>query len=78
MSQLPPYFLDLVYDALLKSFWRKPALKRFLRRSGVSEAALATSTGNDSKRDWLDQLFPKIEAAQKRAGVHQQDRAGFT
>jgi hypothetical protein len=65
MSQLPPHFVELVYDAVLKSFWRKPALKRFLRASGISEAALAQLDPNDTKRVWLDQLFPKLETAAK-------------
>jgi hypothetical protein len=64
-KKLSPHFIELVYDALLKSFWRKSALKKFLRRSGISENALAKMDETDSKRVWLDNLFPKLEAAQK-------------
>jgi hypothetical protein len=65
MPGLPPHFIELVYDALLKSFWRKPALKRFLKASGISDNALAQLDTNETKRNWLDSLFPKLEAAQK-------------
>jgi len=76
MSQLPPHFIELVYDAALKSFWRKPALKRFLRALGISEAALAQLDPNDTKRVWLDQLFPKLETAAKgTALINQMARA---
>ena len=59
------YFLDLVYDALLKSFWRKKAFKRFLRRVHVSETFLATIDPDESKRDTLDRLFPLLEKTPK-------------
>jgi len=76
MSQLPPHFIELVYDAVLKSFWRRPALKRFLRASGIPEADLAQLDPNDTKRVWLDQLFPKLETAAKGpALINQMARA---
>ena len=37
---LPPHFIDLVQDALLKSFWTKKALRTFIRRSHISESFL--------------------------------------
>ena len=76
MSQLPPHFIELVYDAVLKSFWRKPALKRFLRASGISDSALAQLDPSDTKRVWLDELFPKLEAVHKgRALINQMARS---
>ena len=63
-DRLPPHFVELVYDTLLKSFWRKKALKRFLRRFGVRQTVLAQLAESDSKREWLDFLFPKLEQAE--------------
>ena len=60
-ERLPPHFVELVYDALLKSFWRKKVLKRFLRRFGVRESVLAQLSESESKREWLDLIFPRLE-----------------
>lgn len=64
-TTLPPHFIELVQDALLKSFWKKLALKNFLRRSHVSDSFLAQLDESESKRDWLDRLFPKLEASER-------------
>ncbi|MFN5348093.1 MAG: hypothetical protein ACK5A0_00900 [Polaromonas sp.] len=62
MSQsLPSHFIDLVRDALLKSFWRKPTLRQFLSRHRVKDAFLATWTAEETKREILERLFPKLE-----------------
>lgn len=61
-TQLAPHYLDLVGDAALKSYWRRKAFWTFLRRCGVSESFLATWEKDESKRDLLNRLFPKIEA----------------
>ena len=58
---IPPHYLDLVADAALKSYWRKRALRLFLRRCGVSETFLATWQEDESKRDLLHRLFPRLE-----------------
>lgn len=58
---IPPHYLELVADAALKSYWRKRALGLFLRRCGVSEGFLATWHADESKRDLLYRLFPKLE-----------------
>lgn len=63
MPGLSPHFVDLIQEAVLASFWRQEALRRFLRRSGVSEAALAHLTKDTTKRRYLDWLFPRIEAS---------------
>ena len=60
---IPPYYLDLVADAALKSYWRKKALRLFLRRCGVSQGFLATWQADESKRELLYRLFPKLEEA---------------
>jgi hypothetical protein len=61
-AAIPPYYLDLVADAALKSYWRKRTLRSFLRRCGVTESFLATWHSDESKRDLLHRLFPKLEA----------------
>ena len=59
-TKLTPYYIDLTYDACLKSFWRKQALAKFLRRSGISESFLATWGPEESKRSFLDRLFLEL------------------
>lgn len=58
---LPPHYLQLVWEATHKSYWRRQALHDFLRRCGLKEAFLATWTQEESKRDFLNRLFPKLE-----------------
>jgi hypothetical protein len=60
-DQLPPHYLELVSEAALKSYWRRNALRIFLRRCGVSEAFVSTWAKEESKRDLLHRLFPKLE-----------------
>jgi hypothetical protein len=60
-AQIPPHYLELVADAALKSYWRKKALRLFLRRCGVTESFLGTWQSDESKRDLLYRLFPKLE-----------------
>ena len=62
-KRLPPHFLHLVWEAAHKSYWRRQTLHDFLRRCGVNEAFLATWTHQESKRDFLNRLFPKLEAS---------------
>lgn len=63
-TRLPSHFIDLVRDALLKSFWRKPTLRQFLLRHHVKESFLATWSADETKRELLDRLFPKLEASE--------------
>ncbi|HEY3769044.1 MAG TPA: hypothetical protein VGN44_10250 [Candidatus Angelobacter sp.] len=58
---IPPHYLELVADAALNSYWRKRALALFLKRCGVKESFLATWAGEESKRDILYRLFPRLE-----------------
>jgi hypothetical protein len=62
VTAITPYFVQLVYEAALKSFWRKSALRKFLRQSSVKESFLATWGSEESKRDFLDRLFEKLQA----------------
>ncbi len=60
-EHLPPIYLELVCDAALKSYWRHQALWSFLRRCGVKEQFLATWIKSESKRQFLNRLFPQLE-----------------
>lgn len=62
-TSLPPHYLQLVWEATHKSYWRRQALHDFLRRCGVKESFLATWTQEESKRDFLNRLFPRLEAS---------------
>ena len=55
----------LVYEALLKSFWRKQTLKTFLRNTGISEQIISSWGEGESKRDFLDRLFSALSKSQK-------------
>jgi hypothetical protein len=66
---LPAHYLELVQDAALKSFWRKPALRAFLRRCGVSDAQLANWAADETKRLFLDRLFPILERSDRGIAV---------
>lgn len=58
---LPPHFLDLVADALLRSFWRKRALRTFLSRIGIKDTFLSTWHEDETKRDFVYRMFPRLE-----------------
>ena len=69
-TRLTPYYISLVYDACLKSFWRKKALAKFLRQCGVAKSFLADWGPDETKRDFLDRLFLKLPQTEKgRAGL---------
>lgn len=60
-ERLPPHFIELVADAALKSYWRRGALRDFLRRCGVKDSFLATWSEEETKRSFLARLFPLLE-----------------
>lgn len=64
-TRFTPYYIGLVYDAALKSFWRKNALRKFLRECGISERFLATWNEDERKRDFLDRLFNELLSSEK-------------
>lgn len=68
-KRLPPHFVDLVYQAALKSFWRKKTLRRFLQQCGIAEPFLSTWAPEESKRDLLDRLFASLERQPERDAV---------
>jgi len=71
-DDLPSHFIDLVQDALLKSFWRKNALLNFLRRHKISENFLASWQETETKRQFISRLLPKLEAHGKGSQVLKQ------
>ncbi len=69
-TRLTPYYINLVYDACLKSFWRKKALSKFLRQSSVAETFISTWGAEESKRDFLDRLFVELPKSDRgRSGL---------
>lgn len=69
-TRLTPYYIDLVYDACLKSFWRKRAVSQFLRQCGIAESFLSTWGTDETKRDFLDRLFADLPKTDKgRSGI---------
>ncbi|WHZ14057.1 MAG: hypothetical protein OJF52_000892 [Nitrospira sp.] len=77
-ERLPSHFIDLVQDALLKSFWRKNALLNFLRRHKIAESFLATWQETETKRAFIGRLFPKLESDSKGANVIRQMGASLS
>ena len=59
-TRLTPHYISLVYEACLKSFWRRKALAAFLRQCGVSKPFLQSWAPDESKRDVLDRLFLEL------------------
>ncbi len=69
-TRLTPYYINLVYDACLKSFWRKKALSQFLRQCGVSESFISTWGLEETKREYLDRLFNELPKTDRgRSGL---------
>ena len=67
-ERLPPHYVQLVWEATHKSFWRRQALHNFLRGSGIAESFLATWTPEETKRDFLNRLFPRLESSEEGIG----------
>lgn len=68
-AKFTPRLLELTYEATLKAFWRKSALRKFLRASHVSESFLATWAGDESKREFLDRAFAKLQTFDRGKAV---------
>ena len=75
-TRLTPHYVSLVYEACLKSFWRRKALASFLRQCGVSKGFLDNWVTGESKRDVLDRLFQELPKSDRgRAALERM--AGF-
>jgi len=69
-TRLTPYYVNLVYDACLKSFWRKKALSKFLRQCGVADTFINGWDPQESKREFLDRLFAELPKSDRgRSGL---------
>lgn len=67
--KLTPHLVQLAYEAALKSFWRKEALRKFLRQSHVSETYLSSWAADESKREFLDRMFAALQRTDKGKSV---------
>lgn len=71
-ARITPHFIQLVYEAALKSFWRKEALRKFLRECHVAEVHLSSWAHEESKRDFLDRTFAALQKSDRgRAVIYQ-------
>lgn len=66
---ITPRLIELSYEAALKAFWRKNALRKFLRANHVSETFLATWAHDESKREFLDRVFEKLQQSSRGKAV---------
>lgn len=67
-SKITPYYISLIHDATLKSFWRKKTLRNFLKECKISDNFLATWNEDESKRDFLSRVFqalPRTDAGRR-------------
>jgi len=62
-QRLPAHYLELLSDALLKTYWYKGSFRTALRRAGVPENLLATWAGEETKREYWARLMPDLEAS---------------
>ena len=64
-----PHLITLTYEAALKSFWRREALRKFLRDCQISESHLSIWPSEESKRAFLDRTFASLQRAEKGKAV---------
>ncbi|WP_206667169.1 restriction endonuclease [Aeromonas media] len=75
-TKITPRLIELTYEAALKSYWRKNALRKFLIASHVTSNFVATWSEDESKRDLLDRLFQKLQTTDKgNAVIYQMARS---
>jgi len=68
-SKITPRLIQLTYEAALKSFWRRNALRKFLLASHVAESFVSSWANEESKRDLLDRLFEKLQISDRGKAV---------
>jgi hypothetical protein len=68
-AKITPRLVELTYEASLKSYWRKNALRKFLGASHVVDSFLATWGPDESKREFLDRLFAKLQKTDRGKAV---------
>ena len=55
---------ELTFDSILNVFNRKNTFIRFLRSMGVKDTVLASFDPNETKRAFLDRLYPKMQSTE--------------
>lgn len=71
-ARITPHLIQLTYEAALKSFWRKEALKKFLRECHVSSTFIDGWASEESKREFLDRTFENLQKSDRgKAVIHQ-------
>ena len=68
-AKITPRLIELTYESVLKSFWRRKALQKFLLASHVAEKFVDTWTTDESKRDLLDRMFPRLQTSDRGKAV---------
>jgi len=68
-TKITPRLIELTYEAVLKSYWRRNALRKFLGASHVATSFISTWAEDESKRDLLDRLFQKLQPTDKGKAV---------
>lgn len=75
-TKITPRLIELTYEAVLKSYWRREALRKFLRASHVADSFISSWAEGESKRDFLDRLFQKLQPTDKgNADIFQMARS---
>ncbi|MFW5407946.1 hypothetical protein B7L51_004845 [Pectobacterium brasiliense] len=68
-AKITPRLIELTYEAALKSYWRRNALRKFLVASNVQSSFVAAWSDDESKRDLLDRLFQRLQTTDKGNAV---------
>lgn len=68
-AKITPRLIELTYEAVLKAFWRRKALQKFLLASHVAERFVESWTADESKRDLLDRMFLRLQATDRGKAV---------
>ena len=64
-AKFTPRLIELTYESALKSFWRRESLRKFVRACLIAEAHIATWSDAESKRDFLDRTFQKLQTSDR-------------
>lgn len=67
--KITPRLIDLTYESALKAYWRKEALRKFLRASHISESFLSSWNEDESKRAFLDRVFQNLQKSDNGKSV---------
>jgi hypothetical protein len=68
-AKITPRLIELTYEAVLKSYWRRNALRKFLTASHVANSFVGAWPEDESKRDLLDRLFQRLQVTEKGQAV---------